>query len=100
MSLVATAITSFLALSGACTLQAQRLPTTVHPEHYTLTLAPDLKKATFTGDEAIDVTLAQPMDSITLNAAEINFNSVTAKVAGKDLKAEVSTDKQKEQATF
>ena len=89
-----------LALSGACTLQAQRLPTNVRPEHYTLTLTPDLKKAIFMGDETIDVTLAQPMQAITLNAAEIDFGSVTAKVGGKDLKAEVSADKQKQQATF
>ena len=41
-------------------LHAQRLPSTVLPQHYTLTLAPDLKAATFTGVETIDVTLAEP----------------------------------------
>ena len=30
------------------------------PQHYTLTLTPDLKAATFTGVETIDVTLADP----------------------------------------
>jgi aminopeptidase N len=89
-----------LALSGACTLEAQRLPTNVRPEHYTLTLTPDLKKAVFSGDETIELSLAQPMNAITLNAAEIDFNSVTANVGGKELKAEVSADKQKQQATF
>jgi hypothetical protein len=41
---------------------AQRLPQTVKPEHYTLTLAPDLKTATFTGKESIDVVVEQPSD--------------------------------------
>lgn len=55
---------------------AQRLPGGVTPEHYTLSLAPDIAKATFTGSEAIDVDLAQPTASITLNAAEITFGDV------------------------
>ena len=55
--------------------RAQRLPQTVHPEHYTMTLTPNLKDATFTGSEKIDVVLDQPSDSITLNAAEINFRA-------------------------
>ena len=34
---------------------AQRLPGTVVPEHYTLTLTPDLKAATFSGVESIEL---------------------------------------------
>ncbi|HTD56753.1 MAG TPA: hypothetical protein VK670_15290, partial [Silvibacterium sp.] len=79
---------------------AQRLPKTVHPEHYQLTLTPDLKNATFTGSEKIDVVLDQPSDTITLNAAEIKFQSVTASVDGKELKAAVTEDATKQQATF
>ncbi len=52
--------------------RAQRLGDNVRPEHYTITLAPDLKAATFTGSETIDVALAQPARAITLNAIEIN----------------------------
>jgi aminopeptidase N len=80
--------------------RAQRLPQTAHPEHYTLTLTPNLKDATFTGSEKIDVLLDQPSDSITLNAAEIKFQSVTAKAGGKELNATVTDDKKMEQATF
>ena len=80
--------------------QAQRLPTVAHPEHYSLALTPDLKSATFTGSETIDVTLSQPVDSITLNAAEIKFQSVTTTVNGRELKATVTTDEAKQQATF
>jgi aminopeptidase N len=79
---------------------AQRLPQTVHPQHYQLTLTPNLKDATFTGGEKIDVVLDQPLDSITLNAAEIKFKSVTTKIDGKAENATISEDEKKEQATF
>jgi aminopeptidase N len=85
-----------LALSSCPALQAQRLPSGVHPEHYSLTLTPDLKDATFAGEETIDVALDAPSKTITLNAAEIKFLSVKA---GSQT-AEVSEDKSKEQATF
>ncbi len=82
------------------TLLAQRLSTNVQPEHYTLKLTPDLDKATFSGDETIDVTLAQAANSVTLNAAEIQFESVTANVNGRNAKADVTLDDAKQQATF
>ena len=89
-----------LLLIAAPALLAQRLPTNVRPEHYTLRLTPDLDKATFAGDETIDVTLAQPADSITLNAADIQFQSVTANTGKREMKADVSLDESKQQATF
>ena len=79
---------------------AQRLPQTVKPEHYTLTLAPDLKNATFTGRESIDVIVEQPVDVITLNSAEIKFESITTTLDGKSLTAKVSEDADKQQATL
>ena len=81
---------------------AQRLPQTVRPEHYTLALTPDLKAATFSGVETIDVILAEPSDHITLNSAEIAFQAVSVGVGGegKTLTAIVTLDKDKEQATF
>jgi aminopeptidase N len=57
-------------------VQAQRLPGGVHPEHYALTLTPDLNSATFSGEETIDLVLDAPSKSITLNAAEIKFGEV------------------------
>jgi len=50
---------------------AYRLPTTVVPRAYRLVLTPDLAAATFAGDVEIDVTITEPVTSITLNAAEL-----------------------------
>jgi len=79
---------------------AQRLPDTVRPEHYGLILIPDLKRATFTGSEQIDVQIQKPVDSITLNAIEIKFQSVKTKLNGKVVDAVVTEDIDKQQATF
>ncbi len=80
--------------------QAQRLPDNVVPEHYTLTLTPNLQTATFTGREKIVVEVKQPTETITLNAAQINFKSVTAAVGDKSVTPKITEDAQKEQATF
>ena len=82
-----------LAVSAA---QAQRLPGNVRPDHYLLALTPDLKTATFSGTETIDVTLAAPSKTITLNALELKIDTVTAN--GEP--GTVSFDPEKEQATF
>ena len=88
----------FLILSAAA--NAQRLPDVARPQHYTLQLAPDLQAATFTGEETIDLTLAQAVDSIVLNAWQLKFDAVTAQVGDKTLTAEVSLDSGLQQATF
>ena len=79
---------------------AQRLPGVARPQHYTLQLAPDLQAATFTGEETIDLTLAQAVDSLALNAWQLKFGAVTAQVGGKTLPAEVTLDPGLQQVTF
>ena len=88
-------LAAFLFSSSTWT-NAQRLPANARPDHYSLALTPDLKTATFTGTETIDVTLATPSKTITLNALELKIDSVTA---GGEA-ATVSYDTTKEQATF
>jgi aminopeptidase N/puromycin-sensitive aminopeptidase len=89
-----------LVLAPARSATAQRLPSSVLPEHYALTLTPDLKAATFSGVETIDVSIAEPAAAITLNAAEIAFQSVSVTADGKQQTASVTLDSSKEQATF
>jgi len=79
---------------------AQRLTQSVLPSHYTLTLTPDLKAATFSGIETIDVIVMAANTTITLNSAEIAFQSVSVAAGGKEQAAAVTLDKDNEQATF
>ena len=93
------ALAAFLFLFPV-TASAERLPQAVRPEHYTLRLTPDLKAATFTGIETIDMNLAEPANRITLNAVELDLKSVAVTAGGKEQQAAVTLDKEKEQATF
>ena len=78
----------------------QRLPQTVQPQHYSLALAPDLKSATFAGEERISVTLQQAVGDVTLNALDLKFQQAKATIAGKSYAATVSSDASKQQATL
>jgi aminopeptidase N len=79
---------------------AQRLPGGVTPEHYDLTVEPNLAAATFGGAETIKVRVAKPTTTIVLNAAEIEFDSVSVSAGGRSQSATVTVDAQKEQVTF
>jgi puromycin-sensitive aminopeptidase len=48
-----------------------RLPASVLPHAYRLTLTPDLGAATFTGEVAIDVAIGVPTATVVLNAVEV-----------------------------
>ncbi|RRA47698.1 M1 family metallopeptidase [Acidipila sp. EB88] len=85
-----------LVTAGSAGSLAQRLPVVATPQHYQLALTPDLAKATFTGQETIDLVLQAPASTITLNAADITFQTVSAD----GQTAQVSEDANKEQATF
>ncbi|MGB6974024.1 MAG: M1 family metallopeptidase [Terracidiphilus sp.] len=89
-----------LTLACPSALRAERLSTSVIPTHYALTLAPDLKTATFTGVETIDVVLTNPSNTITVNSAELAYQSVTVIADGKTQTATVALHPDKEQVTF
>ena len=98
--LLATSVLATLSLAASNPASAQRLSANVLPDHYVLTLTPDLKGASYTGVESIDVTVKEPVNSIALNSIEIAFQSVTLTQAGEQQSATVTLDKEKEQATF
>ncbi len=91
---------SIVILFSLCTANAQRLSGNVRPEHYSISLAPDIQSATYAGTETIDVVLQQPASSITLNAIEVAFKSVKITAAGNQQTATVALDADKQQATF
>src|SRR5579863_7264517 len=91
-------VTSLLLLSTFA--NAQRLPQNVVPSHYDLKFTPDLKAATFTGDETIDVNLSAPSNTITMNSIEIKINEVAITAGGMAQAPKISYDVAKEQVTF
>ena len=52
-----------------------RLPRTVAPERYELTLTPDLAAATFAGEERVRVTVHEPTSEVVLNALDLEVHS-------------------------
>lgn len=79
---------------------AQRLPRTAIPEHYDLTLTPDLENARFSGDEVIQVRVPAQTRTITLNAADIRFQSAEIVSGSTTYKARVEIDAGKQEATL
>ena len=79
-----------------------RLPATVVPNAYRLTLTPDLGAASFTGDVAIDVAIMATTTTVVLNAAELDIIAATIVVDGGDsaLEATVTLDPTEERAVL
>jgi len=79
---------------------AQRLPYGLSPKHYALTFTPDLQKATFAGDETIDVEVNKTANSFTLNAVELEFQEASIVQENKTQPAKWTFDADKEQVTL
>ena len=58
-------------------LDPYRLPLTVLPSKYRVSLAPDLDNASFTGTVTIDASASTDVDDIVLNAIELEIHSVS-----------------------
>ena len=82
----------FLALAGSQS-QAQRLPATVVPEHYKLFLDPSIEGRTFTGEETIQVRIAQPVSAIVLNSLGLDITLAEVTANGQTQPAKVAYDK-------
>jgi len=55
-----------------------RLPRTVVPSRYELTLTPDLRTAAFAGEETVTVTVGEAVREVLLNAADLEIGAVLA----------------------
>jgi aminopeptidase N len=79
-----------------------QLPRGVIPSHYEISLTPDAAKGRFTAKAGIAVTVTKATTSITLNAADLAFDSVTLTPAagGAAQTATVSIDAAAQTATF
>jgi len=84
------------AAAGAVQVPSQ-LPRNVRPIHYTISAAPDAANLRFTGQIRIDIEVLEPTDTITVNAADLDFASVTLDGGAR---ARVSTDADAQTATF
>src|SRR4051812_24582067 len=88
---------AFAALLAAALLaprpaSAQRLPTTVRPEHYDLAFVVDLAHERFEGTETIRVQVAEPTSRVVLHAVDLQFREVTIGAGGSAQTATVTQD--------
>ena len=79
---------------------AQRLSETITPQHYDLSFTPDLQKATFTGEETIQVQVANRSASIVLNAAELEIQLAEVTQGDKTQTGQTAFQPEKEQVTL
>jgi puromycin-sensitive aminopeptidase len=77
-----------------------RLPWTVTPDRYDLTLTPDLSAFTFTGEEWVAVKVHQATSEVVLNALELEIDSALAERGGRSLSARVELEPARERAHF
>ncbi len=78
-----------------------RLPRSVVPRRYDLTLEPDLDAATFAGHEAVTVEVVEPTAEIVINAVDLEIDEATLTTAGGEpLAATVTLDAEAERATL
>lgn len=78
-----------------------RLPRTVVPEHYELTITPELAEGSFAGESRIRLRVEQPVDHIILNAIELDIHTAELESElGARLGAGIELDETEERATL
>ena len=78
-----------------------RLPRTVLPKHYDLTLTPDLTAATFGGHVVVDVEVVEAVAEIVLNSAELTLReAVLSNDTGDRLETTIASDEAAERSTL
>jgi aminopeptidase N len=79
-----------------------QLPRTVRPLQYRLDIIPDAAHLRFAGTAAIDIEVLQTTDSITLNAADLDFSRVTlgGRAGEESLASNIAVNADAQTATF
>ena len=75
---------------------AYRLPRTVLPRRYELTIEPDLDAARFTGEEAVAIEVVEAVDEIVVNVKELDIDEAWLTVAGDRIDCTFSLDPERE----
>ncbi|HSK45480.1 MAG TPA: M1 family peptidase, partial [Candidatus Binatia bacterium] len=79
---------------------AQRLPYGLSAKHYGLSFTPDLQKATFSGDEMLDVEVNKTSSEFTLSSVDLEFQEATITQDNKTQVAKWTFAADKEQVTL
>ena len=79
---------------------AQRLPELAVPESYKLIFTPDFDKDNFAGGETIQIRVLKPTSTLVLNSADVEIHQASVSSGGATQTANVTFDKDKEQATL
>lgn len=72
----------------------------VIPVNYELVFEPDFKTFTFKGKERILINITRPVNTITLNAAEIDIKKCTISWHGVEIKPKIRIDEKNEELTL
>ena len=78
----------------------QRLYPTIQPLRYKISLAPDLEKFTFTGEETVLFKIEKDTNTITLHAAELTLEKVILKEGENEYKGTVLYNEEEETVTI
>jgi puromycin-sensitive aminopeptidase len=77
------------------------LPETASPSKYRITLQPDLRNFTFTGEASVDLQVLEATSTIVLNSVDLEISSATLHAGGTALSSRsVTIDKDGETATL
>ena len=77
-----------------------RLPRSVVPTRYDITLTPDLENAVFAGEETITVDVTEPTRQFILNAHEIEIQEARLMFGDEELAAEIELDAEDQRASL
>ena len=89
-----------LLTDGSPNANPYRLPRDVLPARYDIVIEPDLDAARFVGEVVISATVQAPVDSIVLNAADLECSEATLQQDGTAVGAEVTFHPETERMTL